>query len=46
MKAVFEELYKYMTEHGVIIEREVLHKEDAGVLNMYAEQGNAIYNGK
>jgi tRNA(Arg) A34 adenosine deaminase TadA len=43
---VFEELYKYMTEHGVIIEREVLHKEDADVLNMYAEQGNAIYNGK
>ena len=43
---VFEQSYKYMTDHGVAIEREVLRKEAADVLNMYADQGNAIYNGK
>ena len=36
-----------MSNHGVTIEREVLRKDAAAVLNLYAsDEGNTIYNGK
>jgi tRNA(Arg) A34 adenosine deaminase TadA len=41
---VFPQSYTYLEERGVTIQRSVLRREAAGVLELYRRQGGQIYN--